>query len=101
MITKESLMQDLHRCGVPQDRPVLVHTSLKKIGPVEGGGETVLAVYHSNSAGKTQSAETLWGTEIPYLTSVESPGDKLSPDYISVAEFTAQELEVALKEFII
>ena len=42
MITKESLMQDLRRCGVPQDRPVLVHTSLKKIGPVEGGGETVL-----------------------------------------------------------
>lgn len=54
-------------------------------------GETALAVYHANSAGKTQSAETLWGSEIPYLISVESPGDKLSPDYESVQTFDADE----------
>lgn len=52
-------------------------------------GDTALAVYHSNSAGKTQSAETLWGSNIPYLISVESPGDKLSPDFESVQTFDA------------
>lgn len=51
-------------------------------------GETALAVYHSNSAGATQSAESLWGEEIPYLISVESPGDKLSPDYVSKSVFS-------------
>ncbi len=54
-------------------------------------GDTALAVYHSNSAGRTQSAKTLWGTEIPYLVSVESPGDKLSPDYVSVHKFSKSE----------
>ncbi len=61
-------------------------------------GETVLAVYHSNSAGKTQSAESLWGSEIPYLVSVESEGDRLAPDYLSTAEFTASEFEKVLEE---
>lgn len=60
-------------------------------------GETALAVYHSNSAGKTQSAETLWGSEIPYLISVESPGDKLSPDYMSVQTFAAAEFKKLAK----
>ncbi len=60
-------------------------------------GETALAVYHSNSAGKTQSAKTLWGSEIPYLVSVESPGDKLSPDYKSVQEFSAGEFKKLAK----
>lgn len=61
-------------------------------------GETVLAVYHSNSAGKTQSARTLWGTDIPYLVSVESPGDKLSPDYVTTHEFTKNEFRKIAKK---
>ncbi len=60
-------------------------------------GDTALAVYHSNSAGKTQSAKTLWGTEIPYLISVESPGDKLSPDYVTTHEFTKSEFKKLAK----
>ena len=54
-------------------------------------GDTALAVYHSNSAGRTQSAKTLWGTDIPYLVSVESPGDKLSPEYMMSHEFSENE----------
>ena len=61
-------------------------------------GETALAVYHSNSAGKTQSAETLWGTDIPYLVSVESPGDKLSPDYVTTHEFSKSEFRKIAKK---
>lgn len=60
-------------------------------------GDTALAVYHANSAGRTQSAETLWGTEIPYLISVESPGDKLSPSYVSTQEFKKSEFKKLAK----
>lgn len=60
-------------------------------------GNTALAVYHANSAGRTQSAETLWGTEIPYLISVESPGDKLSPSYISTQKFEKSEFKKLAK----
>ncbi len=61
-------------------------------------GDTALAVYHSNSAGKTQSAKTLWGTDIPYLISVESPGDKLSPDYKTTHAFTKNEFRKLAKK---
>ncbi|MBQ2846824.1 MAG: stage II sporulation protein D [Clostridia bacterium] len=61
-------------------------------------GETALAVYHAISAGSTQSAKTLWNSEFPYLTSVESPGDKLSPDYVSKAVFSESEFKKAAKK---
>ena len=60
-------------------------------------GETVLAVYHSNCAGATQSAKTLWDSDIPYLVSVESPGDKLSPDYVSKNVFSESEFKSLAK----
>lgn len=61
-------------------------------------GETALAVYHSNSAGATQSSKSLWGSEIPYLISVESPGDRLSPDYTSKTAFSESEFKSCAKE---
>lgn len=61
-------------------------------------GATVLAVYHSISAGVTQSAENLWGEEIPYLVSVESHGDKLSPDYVSKSVFDEKEFKSLAKD---
>lgn len=54
---------------------------------VKYGGETALSLYHSISAGQTQSAETLWGEDYPYLQSVQSQGDRLSPDFISRTVF--------------
>ncbi len=54
-------------------------------------GEAALTVYHSISAGQTQSAESLWGENYPYLQSVPGDGDKLSPDYISTVSFTPDE----------
>lgn len=54
-------------------------------------GEAALTVYHSISAGQTQSAESLWGESYPYLQSVPGDGDKLSPDFISTASFTHDE----------
>ena len=61
-------------------------------------GETVLAVYHSNSAGRTRNAENLWGSDIPYLVSVESGGDRLSPNYIHTVNFSKEEFSGLLEE---
>ncbi len=60
-------------------------------------GETALTAYHSISSGRTASAKALWGSDIPYLISVESPGDRLSPDYISEKKFTDEEFSALAK----
>ncbi len=61
-------------------------------------GKTALTVYHCINAGSTQSAENLWGSEIPYLTSVLSIGDKLSPDYKSTEKFSETEIKSLASE---
>ncbi len=43
MYTKEDLLKDLEKIGVSREKPVLVHTSLKAVGQVAGGAETVLS----------------------------------------------------------
>ncbi len=55
-------------------------------------GEPALAVYHAISSGKTESSENAWGGEIPYLVSVESPGDILSPYYETKEVFSKKEV---------
>lgn len=60
-------------------------------------GEPALTVYHSISAGKTESAANIWGSDYPYLRGRESPGDRLSPDYISEKTVTAEEFSKAVK----
>lgn len=59
-------------------------------------GEAALTVYHSISAGQTQSAQSLWGEDYPYLQSVPGEGDKLSPDFISTVIFTPAEFSQKL-----
>lgn len=44
-------------------------------------GEPITAVFHSTSAGKTENAEDVWGSAVPYLVSVESAGESESPRY--------------------
>ncbi|MBE6727580.1 MAG: stage II sporulation protein D [Ruminococcaceae bacterium] len=56
-----------------------------------------LTVYHSASAGKTQNVSDVWGGDLPYLRSVESPGDVLSESFISTVQFTADEMAQKLK----
>ena len=60
-------------------------------------GKIVLPIYHDISGGKTESAVALWGGRYPYLQSVESVGDLLSPNYLSSKTVTAEELKTALK----
>lgn len=62
-------------------------------------GKLILAAYHAISSGRTENAADTWGGNYAYLTSVDSSGDKLSPNYLSTAEFTADELKEKLSEY--
>ncbi len=63
---------------------------------ITSGGKPILAVYHAISSGMTESSENIWGGALSYLVPVSSPCDKLSPDYISTKEITADELRSGL-----
>ena len=46
-------------------------------------GELISATYFSCSGGKTESAQAVWGGEVPYLISVDSPGEEDASSYES------------------
>ena len=54
-------------------------------------GEPISAVFHSTSSGKTENSKDVWGKDVPYLRSVESKGDELSPKFLSEFSCTAEE----------
>lgn len=58
-------------------------------------GKIALPLYFAVSAGKTESAKNVFGTDIPYLVPVESIGDMLSPDYLNKKTFTFNEIREA------
>lgn len=55
-------------------------------------GKPIIAAFHANNSGVTHSAKTVWGNDVPYLQSVVSAGDKLSPDCIKTVALSAQEI---------
>ncbi len=59
-------------------------------------GSPILSVYHAISSGKTENALDVWGGSYDYLVSVESLGDKLSPNYMTTAEFGIEDLKTKL-----
>ncbi len=62
------------------------------------GGKPILALYHSVSSGKTENNENVFGGVYPYLSSVESSYDLLSPNYLSSVTYDSKEFaERALK----
>lgn len=60
-------------------------------------GEPALTVYHAISPGKTVSCQDAWGKSLPYLKSVESPGDKLSPKLTTEVSLTYDEIAKKLE----
>ncbi len=56
----------------------------------------ICAVYHAISFGVTEDAKNVWGSDHPYLKSVDSYGDKLSKDYISSLSLTTDEFKEKL-----
>ena len=56
-------------------------------------GEPIEATYFSCSGGITEDAVAVWGTEYPYLQSVDSPGEEGAKWYTDSVRFTAQEFQ--------
>ena len=59
-------------------------------------GALIDATYFSCSGGRTEAAVAVWGSDIPYLQAVDSPGEEDSLFYANTVYFTARELEEAL-----
>ncbi len=60
--------------------------------------QPINAVFHAISNGQTENATDVWGGEYPYLVSVQSAGDKLSPAYNSEVTVTTEEFKKSLTE---
>ncbi len=58
--------------------------------------ELCVAAFHAICSERTENAENIWGEKVPYLVSVKSNGDTLSPQYSSVVVFEKDEfIEIA------
>lgn len=60
-------------------------------------GKPIAAVFHSASAGRTENAADVWGTDVPYLRSVESPGGEQSPKYRAEVRVSQSAFAAAMK----
>ena len=54
-------------------------------------GALISATYFSCSGGRTESAQAVWGGEVPYLVSVESPGEEGAAGFESSVTLTLSE----------
>lgn len=59
-------------------------------------GELIEATYFSCSGGSTEDAVAVWGTEVPYLQSVQSPGEEKADHYVDSVSFSGEEFTAAL-----
>ena len=59
-------------------------------------GELIEATYFSCSGGSTEDAVAVWGTDVPYLQSVESPGEENAAHYTDTVTFTPEAFAAAL-----
>lgn len=60
-------------------------------------GEPIVAAFHAISAGKTESAENIWGEPIAYLTAVDSPADTAAPHFLEAVTFSADAVREKLQ----
>ena len=54
-------------------------------------GALIEATYFSCSGGRTEDAVAVWGTDIPYLQAVESPGEENATHYTDTVSFSGAE----------
>jgi len=55
-------------------------------------GEPIVAVFSSAAGEKTERAVDVWGSDIPYLQSVDSPGGEACPKYYDAVVLTADQI---------
>ncbi|MER3461242.1 MAG: cell division protein [candidate division GAL15 bacterium] len=60
-------------------------------------GQPILAVYHADSGGRTESSENVWGQAYPYLRGVEDPYSAGSPYERWSYSVSANQLEESLR----
>ena len=58
--------------------------------------QPILAAFHAMSSGKTDTAGNVWGSDKPYLQSVDSVSDKDAPQYEKVVTYTAEQVRYIL-----
>ncbi len=56
-------------------------------------GKPIIATFHSASSGATERAADVWGGDVPYLQSVESPGEAAAPRYYGIAEIKPEDIK--------
>ena len=59
-------------------------------------GKLIEATYFSCSGGTTEDAVAVWGTDVPYLQAVESPGEEHAAHYTDTVTFSADEFQEKL-----
>lgn len=59
-------------------------------------GALIEATYFSCSGGRTEDALAVWGTDIPYLQAVDSPGEESATHFVDAVEFTVEEFAALL-----
>ena len=59
-------------------------------------GDLIEATYFSCSGGKTEDAAAVWGAEVPYLISTDSPGEESAAHYISTVVTTKAQVAALL-----
>lgn len=60
------------------------------------GGVLIEATYFSSAGGRTEDAVAVWGSDVPYLQSTDSPEEGYSEQYLETVTMTAAEFEAAL-----
>ena len=61
-------------------------------------GSLIDAVYFSCSGGQTEDAAAVWGTEVPYLQSVKSPGEEPAAKYESEVTISEEDFIAILRK---
>ena len=59
-------------------------------------GDPAMAAFHAISGGMTESAEDVWGSAVPYLIEVESPGEEDAVKFSETVEFDRDALRDTL-----
>jgi stage II sporulation protein D len=60
-------------------------------------GALIEATYFSCSGGRTEDALAVWGTDVPYLKAVDSPGEENAKWYTDRVRFSAAEFATRLQ----
>jgi stage II sporulation protein D len=93
-----SIQDYLNTLGDQEDVDIITQAVLDTTGQVlTYQGKLAEATYFSCSGGRTEDAAAVWGSEIPYLQAVDSPGEEWATMFIHRVSFTPAEFSAALE----